>query len=261
MFLLFTAMVTHYSYMCPGGMSRKDTIMTIQEFSPALKFDQTLPITATPEKTASPERLSGVCLSLADLCIRYAGVERVPRYHENHRENDAEHSLMVGILSIELASELRPDLDKGLLSQYASIHDFVEIAVGDTPTYSLSDQQLADKHSLEQAALLTLVKTLPPYIAQLLTRYEQQACPESRFVRAVDKLTPLLVDILGPGKMVVSEDYGINDIVSFISNQQRLTDSMRRRFGEDTPEIVNLYEQLADIFTTVYQADESEKLY
>jgi 5'-deoxynucleotidase YfbR-like HD superfamily hydrolase len=226
--------------------------MTTQEYLPSLKFEQQV-YDDRNERILSTERMGAVCLTLADLCIRYAGVERVPRYHEQHRENDAEHSLMVAIVSVELANELRPDLDKGLLAQYANVHDFVEIAVGDTPTYSLTDQQLLDKHAREQAALVTLLSTLPPYTATLLETYERQESSEARFVRAVDKLTPLLVDILGPGKMVMCEDYGITDVTQLLQNKQRLDDSMRRRFGEDTPEIVDLYYHLGDIFTDSYK--------
>jgi 5'-deoxynucleotidase YfbR-like HD superfamily hydrolase len=224
--------------------------MTLQEINPSVKFEQVRSF-ANPERTA--EHMSAVCLSLADFCIRYAGVERVPRYNEKHRENDAEHSLMVGILSVELANELRPELDKGLLAQYSNIHDFVEIAVGDTPTYHLTEQELLDKHAIEQAALESLLDTLPPYTARLLLQYEQQNTPEARFVRAVDKLAPLLVDILGPGKMVMRDDYGITNVTQLIENKQRLDDSMVRRFGEDTPEIVDLYQHLGEIFTKEYQ--------
>lgn len=226
--------------------------MTTQEYLPSLKFEQKS-FDLINERKLSTERASLVCLSLADLCIRYAGVERVPRYHEQHRENDAEHSLMVAVLSVELANDLRPDLDKGLLSQYANVHDFVEIAIGDIPTYNLSDQQLLDKHILEQTALESLVKTLPPYTAELLLTYERQDSSEARFVRAVDKLTPLLVDILGPGEKVMREDYGIATVSELITNKKRLDDSMVRRFGEDTPEIVDLYQHLGDIFTDKYQ--------
>lgn len=226
--------------------------MTTQEYLPSSKFDQRV-LETTYERNLTTERMSLTCLSLADFCIRYANVERIPRYHEQHRENDAEHSLMVAVLSVELANELRPDLDKGLLSQYANVHDFVEIAVGDTPTYNLSDQQLFDKHAFEQAALESLVKTLPPYTAELLSTYERQDSSEARFVRSVDKLTPLLVDILGPGKKVMREDYGITNITQLIQNKQRLDDSMVRRFGEDASEIVDLYRHLGDIFTDVYR--------
>lgn len=225
--------------------------MTTQEYLPSVNFDKKSYIESN-ERLLSTERMGAVCLSLADLCIRYAGVERVPRYHEQHRENDAEHSLMVAILSVELANELRPDLDKGLLAQYANVHDFVEIAVGDTPTYDLSEQELTDKHLLEQAALESLLTTLPPYTAELLSTYERQDSSEARFVRAVDKLTPLLVDILGPGKMVLREDYGITSVVQLIQNKERLDESMMRRFGEDTPEIVDLYSYLGNVFTEEY---------
>jgi putative hydrolase of HD superfamily len=227
--------------------------MNVEQMKLHTKFEQ-LRSPEAPER--SNEQMSAVCLSLANFCIRYAGVERIPRYHERHRENDAEHSLMVAVLSVELADELRPELDKGLLAQYANIHDFVEIAVGDTPTYHLSEQQLLDKHKLEQAALASLLDCLPPYTARLLQEYEQQSSPESRFVRAVDKLTPLLVDILGPGKKVLREDYGIMNAVQLTQNKRRLDESMTRRFGEDTPEIVDLYHHLGDIFTAEYLAAE-----
>lgn len=230
--------------------------MTTQEYLPSSKFDQRMH-ESTYERKLTTERMGFVCLSLADICIRYAGVERVPRYSEHHRENDAEHSLMVGVVAIELANELRPELDKGLISQYASIHDLIEIAVGDTPTYHLTEQQLLDKHALEQNALEELVKTLPPYIGKLLVEYEKQITPESRFTRAVDKLTPLLADILGPGEKVMREDYGITNVTELITNKKRLDDSMVRRFGEDTPEIVELYQYLGEIFTDVYRQQEN----
>ncbi|HEX7483636.1 MAG TPA: HD domain-containing protein [Candidatus Saccharimonadales bacterium] len=231
--------------------------MTTHEYYPATKFDYSR---STIELTPSLEKMSAICLSLADLCIRYSGVERVPRYHETHRENDAEHSLMVAVLSVELASTLRPELDRGTISQYATVHDFVEIAVGDTPTYGLSDQELLDKHRREQAALTSLAQTLPPYTAELLLNYEEQSTPEARFVRAVDKLTPLLVDILGPGRMVMREDYGITSVAELIENKLRLDDSMVRRFGEDNPEIVELYEYLGELFTQSYQEEETRHL-
>lgn len=224
----------------------------MKELAPSTTFDYQQKVKLV-ERESFTERMGAVCLSLADLCIRYAGVERIPRYHENHRENDAEHSSMVAILSVELANELRPELDRGLLSQFANIHDFVEIAVGDTPTYNLTELQLHNKHALEQEALQSLIQTMPPYTANLLLQYEEQLLPEARFVRAVDKLTPLLVDILGPGEMVMREDYGVTDVVDLMRNQDRLNDSMRRRFGEDTPEIVNLYEYLGDLFNVAYQ--------
>lgn len=250
-------MVTHYSHKCPCKTVRKDITMTTHEYYPVTKFEHPQP---TIESPLNIERMSAVCLSLADLCIRYSGVERVPRYHEKHRENDAEHSLMVAVLAVELASNLRPELDRGIISQYATIHDFVEISVGDTPTYNLTDQELLDKHRREQLALVSFLQTLPPYTAELLRSYEEQSTPEARFVRAVDKLTPLLVDILGPGRMVRRDDYGITSIAELIENKLRLDDSMVRRFGEDNPEVVELYEYLGELFTQTYQDEETNYL-
>lgn len=211
------------------------------------------------EKLAlSPERVAAISLSLARTCMRYASIERVPRYHEAHRENDAEHSLMVSMIATELAAQFRPDLDIGLVAQFSNVHDLVETATlrGDVATYLLDDRQLAAKHDEEQDALAVLLPTLPPYTRQLVIEYESQKSKEARFVRAVDKLTPLLVDILGPGKQVLAQDYGVTSLTEVLLNQKRLNDSMVRRFGEDTPEIVEAYILLGEIFATQYDATE-----
>lgn len=225
--------------------------MRTQESKININFEQN---TDTQEATeTSPEQMAKVCLSLAQTCIRYAQVERVPRYHENHRENDAEHSVMVTVLAIELAATLRPQLDRGLVAQYATVHDFVEIEAGDMPTFNVTDQQLVSKHEREQAALTVVLPTLPPAVALLLSAYESQQDPESRFVKAVDKLTPVLVDILGPGSQVMKEDYGVTTLADLILNQERLNDSIVRRFGEDAPEIVAIYQLLGNTFIDTFE--------
>ena len=60
--------------------------MTTQEYMPSKTFEQHTPTINTYRERQDLEKMSKVCLSLADLCIRYAGVERVPRYNERHRE-------------------------------------------------------------------------------------------------------------------------------------------------------------------------------
>lgn len=229
--------------------------MTTHEYFPATSFDK---VQRTIEYRPSVEKTSAICLSLADLCIRYAGIERAPHYTETRPENDAEHSLMVAMLSVELAHSLRPELDKGLLSQYASVHDFVEIAVGDTRTYNLTPQEHKDKEEREEQALVPFLETLPPYTVALLRNYEEQNTPEARFVRAVDKLTPLLVDIIGPGRMIMRKEFGITNVADLIKNKLRLDENMVRRFGEDNPEVVELYEYLGELFTQTYQAEEED---
>ena len=139
---------------------------------------------------------ASITLALGALAVTFAQVERVPRYTEEHRENDAEHSFMLALVANELAALLYPELDAGRVTQFAIVHDLIEIVTGDVPTFTYTPEQMATKHAAEHTALNGLVQTLPRSTASLLWEYEQQEVAEARFVKAVDKLLPVTVDIL-----------------------------------------------------------------
>lgn len=169
---------------------------------------------------------------LADVAMRFARVSRVPRYDEVSRENNAEHSFMLSLVATELAKQYFPDLNPGLVSQFATVHDLVELKTGDLATFSVSDQQLQSKAEMEHLAVEELCRELPPYTGHLLRIYEEQSVPESRFVRFVDKLLPVIVDILGPGSKVMHEDYE-----TFTHEQlEKAENILRQRFEVMFPE-------------------------
>lgn len=192
---------------------------------------------------------------LGAMCIRYAQTERVPRYTFDTRENDAEHSNMLAIMAVELASTLRPgSLDLGLISQFAAVHDMVEIEVGDTPTFHVDADFLAQKADREHKALQKVLLALPPYTAGVLERYEAQDSPEALWVRASDKIMPLIVDIEGEGSQVMREDYHVESIGELKASHQKLIDLFIRRFGESCPELVPLYKDLCTEFEKQFYA-------
>lgn len=196
---------------------------------------------------------------LGAMCIRYAQTERVPRYTSDTRENDAEHSNMLAIMAVELASTLRPDsLDLGLVAQFAAVHDMVEIEVGDTPTFHVDADFLAQKADREHKALQKVLLALPPYTARLLQRYEAQDTPEALWVRASDKIMPLIVDIEGEGTQVMLEDYQVENIGELKVSHQKLIDLFIRRFGESCPELVPLYKDLCIEFERQFYVATSE---
>lgn len=64
-------------------------------------------------------------------------------------------------------------------------------------TFNLTEKQLEEKHQREQRAKEKLMKRLTPELGQNLEEYERQDTPEARFVRAVDKILPVAMDVVG----------------------------------------------------------------
>ncbi len=178
--------------------------MSEQDCPHSAEFDQKYRLESAHETAGKIER---DVMLLAHTAIRFAAVERVPRYTSETRENDAEHSFMLGLVAQEIATTYFPELDAGLVSQFSIVHDLIELQTGDVATFSLSKDQMSQKVTNEKNALDAVCSQLPRHTALLLRVYEEQELPEARFVRFIDKLLPVLVDIFGPGSQVMHEDY------------------------------------------------------
>jgi 5'-deoxynucleotidase YfbR-like HD superfamily hydrolase len=171
-------------------------------------------------------------LALGELTVRFAAVERAPRYPDSHRENDAEHSYHLAISAVELAADYYPELDVGLVAQYSLVHDLPESQVGDTWTFGISEKDRTKKELAEAKATKILLKNLPPHTAQLLERYEQQVEPEARFVRLVDKLLPAIINIMAGDAITFKEDFGLTDIKEYHPEHIKRTAKYQEMFPE-----------------------------
>lgn len=200
------------------------------------------------------EAIAQTTLTLGALAMQFARVERVPRYDEQSRENDAEHSYMLALVAPEIARAHFPFLDEGLVAQYAIVHDLVELKTADVATFTLNEQQLAAKAAAEHAALSSLLGELPPYTADLLARYEAQTDREAVFVRLMDKLLPVVVDIVGPGRKVMAEDYDIATAEALSANERKLRTRLRTQFSDPLwDELHTARDLLADTFQEIFE--------
>jgi 5'-deoxynucleotidase YfbR-like HD superfamily hydrolase len=116
------------------------------------------------------------------------------------QENDAEHSWSLAFIACALAPEIDPGLDIGLVCQFATVHDLVELYAGDTSNFA-SEAKKAGKADREHKALERLTKEYKrfPWIAETIATYEKQESEEARFVKAVDKVIVLLFDYIEEG--------------------------------------------------------------
>ena len=193
--------------------------------------------------------------------VDLAGVPRVPRLPNGEVEDDVQHSYSLAILAPELRKKLYPHLDNNKVQGFANAHELLEIATGDVATFNLTKKQLEEKRRREEKAKKELLErlTLMPELKQNLEEYERRDTPEARFVRAVDKILPVAMDIVGQGVRVVEEDYGVSNLEDLQKNHDDLIAGFRTSFGEEFPELVQLYEHLAREFEGKYKEEKAKK--
>lgn len=132
---------------------------------------------------------------LSRLILKLGNTYRITEDRDGKPESDTTHSLMLALIAGEFANEEAIRLDRHAVVSMALIHDLAEAYAGDTSTLHVlsADQQSAKQHR-ENAALERIRKELAPFpwILDLIDRYERQRCPESQFVRYMDKVMPKL---------------------------------------------------------------------
>jgi putative hydrolases of HD superfamily len=114
-------------------------------------------------------------------------------------ENDAEHSYALAMTAWFLAPYF-PKLDRDTVIRYALAHDIVEVHAGDTYAYS-DDETLRIKREREATAVEQLAHDWPdfPDLTETMHAYEERASEEAKFVYALDKLVPALLDYMNEG--------------------------------------------------------------
>ena len=88
-------------------------------------------------------------------------------------ENDAEHSFLLATAGCALAEQMSPKLDLGKISQYALVHDLVEVYAGDTTIWA-SPEKHATKTTREAEALKAIEQRFGkrfPWIVQTIETY------------------------------------------------------------------------------------------
>ena len=130
---------------------------------------------------------------------RLKGVERRNRLADgSRRENTAEHSWHLGIAALVLAPFASETVDVGTAVAMALVHDIVEIDAGDTFAYDVSEGA-ATKRDREVAAADRLFGLLPAETGrrfrELWDEYERGDTAEARFVMAIDRLAPMMLNL------------------------------------------------------------------
>ena len=134
---------------------------------------------------------------------RLKSVERRNRIADgSRRENTAEHSWHLGMAAVMFAGFASEPIDVGRAVSMALAHDIVEIDAGDTFAYD-TGADAASKEAREQAAADRLFGMLPramgSHLRELWDEYERGDTPEARYVMAIDRMAPMLLNTVEGG--------------------------------------------------------------
>ena len=120
----------------------------------------------------------------------------------SRRENSAEHSWHLALMALVLAEHAPPGTDLGRVMAMVVVHDLVEIDAGDLSVYAPEAEQARQRRA-ERAAADRIFTLLPPGQASALRalwdEFEERATVEARFARALDRLQPMLINMMTGG--------------------------------------------------------------
>lgn len=138
----------------------------------------------------SMDRLADLQQMIAD----FAKIHRVPPMGDTGRaENDVEHSYGLAMTCWYLQPKIAPELDLLKVLKYSLAHDIIELHAGDT--FVFDAVKVASKDERERNALVQIRDDWPDFdeMTDHAEGYMNKADPEARFVKAVDKLLPVIM--------------------------------------------------------------------
>lgn len=120
----------------------------------------------------------------------------------HRRENDAEHSWHLCLMVLVLAEHANTPVDPLRVLRMLLIHDLVEIDAGDT--YAYDTARMVGQHEREACAADRVFGLLPADQGRELRaawdEFEARETPEARFAAAMDRLQPVLLNLLTDGE-------------------------------------------------------------
>lgn len=186
-------------------------------------------------------------VALGGLALDFGRVDRIT-YHQDGvtAESDTDHTVMLGLIACAIAAEFNPDMDLGLIAQYALVHDLVEVYAGDTPTLQMPTADAkAAKQQREHEAYRRIRGEFAdalPWLPDMIFYYEGLSDREARFVKALDKLLPKITHILNGA--VTIHDQGMSPAELAIRYETQIGEL--EAYAADFPELFELRAVLVD---------------
>ncbi len=147
------------------------------------------------------ERLKGQLEFIREIDKVKSIFRQTPLIDKSRKENDAEHSWHLAMMTIVLAEYAPPGTDLNRVIQMVLVHDLVEIDAGDS--YLFDESAQLDKEEREQKAADRIFGILPEEtgseIMVLWQEFEERKTDEARFAALMDRIQPFIHNISTDG--------------------------------------------------------------
>lgn len=157
---------------------------------------------------------------------------------EDRMENDLEHSYLLAMAVWYAIDTFKLPLDRDKAIRYALAHDMPEVYAGDTYIFSEDKEALSSKKEREAEARMKLRQTFPtvPSMHDAMDAYEAHEDEEAVFVRALDKVMPVIAIYLQDGRTWKEAEVSYSQIL-----ENKLVSTNR------SPEVKQLLEEVMAI--------------
>ena len=159
-------------------------------------------------------------------------------------ENDSEHSFQLALIALYLIDQNALPLNAYKAMGIALVHDIVEVHAGDTFVYG---GDTATQSSREADAIRLLRQQWPDQhtMLALIDEYEARKSPEAMFVYALDKLIPILNNILDDGRNWLHEGITLGQLKA--AKSKKISSSSEIKYYYDL--VLNLLEKKPELLT------------
>lgn len=137
----------------------------------------------------------------------------------SRQENSAEHSWHIMLYGWILGEHAREPIDPARVARMLLLHDIVEVDAGDMPIHgAVSAEVQAQQEALEQAAAQRLFGLLPASQSTefhaLWTEFEAATSPDAIFAKSIDRVQPVLLNLLNGGGSWLDYDVSLDQLDS-----------------------------------------------
>lgn len=142
---------------------------------------------------------------------------------QSRKENDAEHSWHLALMSILLSEYASKDVDVLHVISMVLIHDLVEIDAGDTYAYDTEGNKT--KREREEKAAERIFNILPEdqakKVRDLWEEFEANETPEANFANALDRMQPIMLNHASEGRAWAEHGVALSQIMERNVNVQK----------------------------------------
>ena len=133
----------------------------------------------------------------------------------SRNENSAEHSWHLAIAILTLNDEMKLDIDVNKAIKMALVHDICEIGAGDVSVYAPErpKQEAKERKYIDELSANTPLKFVHE-IKTLWEEFEEQSTKESRWVKIIDRILPLMLKRKTEGKSWIEQSITKSQVIS-----------------------------------------------